>query len=153
MEQYYDYVYDTIFSEYKDYILANSKYNPRVVKSYSNTSSYFPIISCVLRNNTDTDYCTNDRIERYEAFYFTIDIYTKNKVKGANIVTASEIINEELSKLTMQFFGGKLNMRKTLNTPTPNLDTSILRKTIQYQCLIGNCRGNIIRRWVNLWWN
>jgi hypothetical protein len=25
-----------------------------------------------------------------------------------------------------------------------------LRKTIQYQCLIGNARGNIIRRW-NIW--
>jgi hypothetical protein len=23
-----------------------------------------------------------------------------------------------------------------------------LRKTIQYQCLIGNVRGNIIRRWL-----
>jgi hypothetical protein len=28
-----------------------------------------------------------------------------------------------------------------------------LRKTIQYQCLIGNVRGNIIRRWISLWWN
>jgi hypothetical protein len=28
------------------------------------------------------------------------------------------------------------------------LDASILRKTIQYQCLIGNVRGNIIRRWI-----
>ena len=78
--------------------------------------------------------------------HFKIDIYTKNKTQGANIVTASQVINEELSRLTMEFFGGKLNMKKTLNKPTPNLDTEILRKTIQYQCLIGNARGNIIRR-------
>jgi hypothetical protein len=38
-------------------------------------------------------------------------------------------------------------MKKTLDNPTPNLDTSILRRTINYQCLIGNIRGNIIRRW------
>ena len=37
-------------------------------------------------------------------------------------------------------------MKKTLDKPTPNFDTSILRKTKQYQCLIGNVRGNIVRR-------
>lgn len=146
MEEYYNNVYDKIFKEFKEFVETNSKYGARVVKYNTNTSSYFPLITCVLSNNTDTDYCTNDRREKYEAFYFTIDIYTKNKTKGANVVTASEIINEELSNLTLQFFGGKLNMKKTLNRPTPNLDTSILRKTIQYQCLIGNIRGNIIRR-------
>lgn len=146
MGEYYDNVYDKIFKEFKEFIETNSQYGARVVKYNTNTSSYFPLVTCVLSNNTDTDHCTNDRIERYEAFYFTIDIYTKNKVKGANIVTASEVINEELSRLTLQFFGGKLNMKKTLNRPTPNLDTSILRKTIQYQCYIGNVRGNIIRR-------
>lgn len=146
MEEYYNNVYDKIFKEFKEFVESNSMYDARVVKYNTNTSSYFPLITCVLSNNTDTDNCTNDKIERYEAFYFTIDIYTKNKTKGANIVTASEIINEELSNLTLQFFGGKLNMKKTLNKPTPNLDTSILRKTIQYQCYIGNVRGNIIRR-------
>lgn len=146
MEEYYKNVYDKIFKEFKEFVETNSKHSARVVKTNTNTSSYFPLVTCMLSNNTDTDNCTNEGLEKYEAFYFTIDIYTKNKTKGANIVTASEIINEELSNLTMQFFGGKLNMKKTLNKPTPNLDTSILRKTIQYQCLIGNVRGNIIRR-------
>ena len=59
---------------------------------------------------------------------------------------ASDEINKELCKLTTHFFGEIMNMKKTLNRPTPNLDTSILRRTMQYQCLIGNVRGNIIRR-------
>jgi hypothetical protein len=138
--------YEQIFDAYKEFIENNSQYNARVVKYNTNTSTYFPLITCVLSDNRDTDYCTIDKIERYEEFYFTIDIYTKDKTKGANIQVASQIINDELSKLTIQFFGEKLNMKKTLNKPTPNLDTSILRKTIQYQCLIGNARGNIIRR-------
>lgn len=138
--------YDLIFKEFKEFIQENSQYNPIVVKYNTNASPQFPLITCMLSNNTDTEHCTNDKIEYYEAFYFTIDIYTKNKTQGANIVTASQVINEELSRLTMEFFGGKLNMKKTLNKPTPNLDTEILRKTIQYQCLIGNARGNIIRR-------
>ena len=138
--------YDLIFQEFKEFIEKNSQYGARVVKYNTNTSSYFPLITCVLSDNQDTDECTLDKIEYYEAFYFTIDIYTKDKTSGPNTVIASQIISDELSKLTMQFFGEKLNMKKTLNRPTPNLDTSILRKTIQYQCWIGNARGNIIRR-------
>jgi hypothetical protein len=138
--------YDEIFNAYKEYMETNSKYNVKVVKYNTNTSTYFPLVTCVLNNNIDTDYCTIDMIERYEAFYFTINIYTKDKTKGANIQVASQVINDELSALTQKFFGEKLNMKKTLNQPTPNLDISVLRKTIQYQCLIGSARGNIIRR-------
>lgn len=139
-------IYDSIFEEYKKFIQENSKYDAKVVKYNTNTSTKFPLITCVLSDNQDTEECTLDKIEYYEAFYFTIDIYTQDKTSGPNIVTASQIINDELSKLTIKFFGEKLNMKKTLNRPTPNLDTSILRKTIQYQCLIGNIRGKIIRR-------
>lgn len=138
--------YDQIYDEYKEFIETNSIYSPRVAKSYTNKSSYFPIVTCMLSNNTDTENCTIDKLEYYEAFYFTIDIYTKDKTQGANIKVASQVINDELSKLTIKFFGEKLNMYKTLNKPTPNMDTSIMRRTQQYQCLIGNVRGNIIRR-------
>ena len=136
--------YEEIFDRYKKFIEENSQYNARVVKYNTNTSTYFPIITCVLSDNKDTDFCTNDKIEYYESFYFTIDIYTKDKTIN-NSKVASHIINNELCKLTIQFFG-ELNMKRTLNRPTPNLDTSVLRRTMQYQCLIGNIRGNIIRR-------
>ena len=122
----------------------NSSYGDIVEKSSTNTSPRFPIISCELSNNIDTNRATIDKIEYYEAFYFTINIYTKDKVINGQTI-ASKVINDELSNLTTQFFNN-LNMKKTLNKPTPNLDTSILRKTIQYQCYVGNARLNIIRR-------
>ena len=137
--------YEEIFDRYKKFIEENSQYNARVVKYNTNTSSYFPIITCVLSDNKDTDYCTIDKIEKYESCYFTINIYTKDKNTNDGVV-ASDLVNKELCKLTTYFFGEIMNMKKTLNRPTPNLDTSILRRTIQYQCLIGNVRGNIIRR-------
>lgn len=137
--------YEEIFDRYKKFIEENSQYNARVVKYNTNTSTYFPIITCTLSNNMDTDHCTLDKIEYYESFYFTINIFTKDKtIEGTKV--ASNEINKELCKLTTYFFGDKMNMKKTLYRPTPNLDTSILRVTIQYQCLIGNVRGNIIRR-------
>lgn len=137
--------YEEIFDRFKKFIEENSQYNARVVKYNTNTSPYFPLVVLTLSDNKDTNYCTNDKFEYYEEMYFTINIYTKNLKKGNNIVTASQVINNELSKLTMQFFD-KLNMKKTLNRPTPNFDDEVLRRTLQYQCLLGNVRGNIIRR-------
>lgn len=136
--------YEEIFDRYKKFIEENSQYNARVVKYNTNTSTYFPLVTCELSNNIDTDYCTNDKIEYYEGFYLTINIYTKDKTIN-NIKVASQLISDELTKLTIHFFG-ELNMKRTLNRPTPNLDINVLRRTIQYQCLIGNVRGNIIRR-------
>ena len=139
--------YEEIYARFKEYIESNSQYNAKVVKYNTHTSTYFPIVSCVLDDNKDTDNCTNDKIEFYEAHYYIINIYTKDK--NINSVTiASQKINDELTKLTIQFFN-QLNMKRTLCKYTPNIDTSILRRTINYQCLIGNARGNIIRRWNN----
>lgn len=136
--------YENVYQAYKKYIINNANFGDIVVKKSNETSPRFPIISCQLSNNTDTDRCTVDKREYYEAFYFTINIYTKDK-KTNNTTIASKVINDELSNLTIEFFN-KLNMKKTLNRPTPNLDTSILRKTIQYQCYVGNARIDIIRR-------
>lgn len=136
--------YNEIFQDYKNYIVENSNFSPRVVKDYTSTSTHFPIISCQLSNIVDTDYCTLDMIEKYEEMYLTIDIYTKNKTINNNEV-ASQLINDELTNLTIEFFNS-IKMKRTLCRLTPNLDTSITRRTIQYQALVSTYRKNIIRR-------
>lgn len=136
--------YENVFKAYKDYLTEKSSYGVEVVKFLNNSTPKFPLVSLELSNNIDTNRSTIDKIEYYEAFYFTINIYTKNKVINGTTI-ASKVINDELSNLTVEFFSN-LNMKKTLNKPTPNLDTSILRKTIQFQCYVGNARINIIRR-------
>lgn len=136
--------YNDIFQEYKAFIIAKSQSNPKVVKDYTSTSTHFPVISCQLSNLMDTDYCTIDMIERHEEMYLTIDIYTKDKTIGDNKI-ASQQINDELTELTMQFFSS-INMKKTLCRLTPNADTSITRRTLQYQGMISSARGNITRR-------
>ena len=136
--------YEEIYERFKQYIESNSQYNAKVVKYNTNTSTHFPIVSCVLDDNKDTDNCTNDKIEFYEAHYYIINIYTKDKNQNGSTI-ASQVINDELTKMTIQFFN-QLNMKRTLCKYTPNIDTNVLRRTINYQCLIGNSRGNIIRR-------
>lgn len=135
--------YDLIFDAYKKYINDNSQYGARVVKYNTNTSTYFPLITFTLSNNVDLDDNSLYNVDYFEKFYFTIDIYTKNKDSDGQII-ASQVIDKELETLTADFFK-QLNFKKTLNKPTPNLDTSIFRRTMQYQCEMGN-RGNIIRR-------
>lgn len=148
--------YEKIFAMYKKYIESNSKYNAKVVKYNENSSSYFPIVTCILDDNVDTDYATLDKIEFYEEHYYIIEVYTKDKnVKTINVVdgeeketttkVASQVINDELTKLTIEFFN-KLNMKRTLCKYNPNIDKSILRRTIHYQCMLDNARGRIIRR-------
>lgn len=136
--------YNEIFQNYKEFIVERSIYSPRVVKDYTSTSTHLPIISCQLSNLMDTDFCTIDMIENHDEMYLTIDIYTKNKtVNGEE--KASQLINDELTELTLQFFNS-IKMKKTLCRLTPNADTSITRRTIQYQGLISYARGNITRR-------
>lgn len=135
--------YDLIFKEYKKFMEEKSQYGVRVVKYNTNTSTYFPLISFELSNKVDADNTTSKRIDDYEGFYFTINQYTKNKGNGAKMI-ASQIIDNELERLTLEFLH-KLNIKITMNKPTPNLDTSIFKRTIQGQCMINN-RWNIIRR-------
>lgn len=141
----YDF-YEKTFAEYKKYIQDNSKYNPNVVKYSINTINKFPTITFTMPNNTDTNTGTVDRIEKFDAIYFTINIFTKDKEQNNNVMVASQVINNELSILTTQFFGNIMGMKKTQDSPEPNIDTRILRKVIRYQCYLGNVRGNIIRR-------
>lgn len=135
--------YDEIFKAYKKFMEDKSQYNVRVVKYNTNTSTYFPLVSFELSNRIDADNTTSKRIDDYEGFYFTINQYTKNKGNGAKMI-ASQIIDNELERLTLEFLH-KLNIKITMNKPTPNLDTSIFKRTIQGQCMINN-RWNIIRR-------
>lgn len=136
--------YNEIYDEYKKFMESHSVYNPIIVKDYTSTSTKFPIISFQLVNFIDTDYATIDMIEKYEEIYLTIDIYTKDKTVD-NEKRASQVINDELTDLTIQFLNS-YKMKRTLCRLTPNADNSITRRTIQYQALVGTYRKNIIRR-------
>lgn len=142
--------YNETINEYQNYIENKTQYYevnpnmPLVIRGYNMTSPRFPIITANNSNITFTDYCTNDKIEKYDEIYITIDIYTKDKTID-NEKIASQVINDELTSLTLKFFEHK-NFKITLCRPTPNMDNSILRRTIQVQGLVGNARNNIIRR-------
>lgn len=130
-----------LYKEYKLYVESNSKYNVKVVKNYNYDSTYFPIIDFSYENTTNSNNSTIDRIEYYDNEYFQITLYVKD---DGNI--SRNVITEELIQLTRKFMEGYKNMYRTSCRPIPNLDTSVLRTVIEYQCQVGNVYGNIIRR-------
>lgn len=141
--------YEDLFSSYKEYMEENSQYIDKnseykqILKFSTKTASHFPIVTFNFSNCIDTDNDTIDKIEQFDEYYFTIDIYTKDKIIDKSTI-ASQIINNELTELTIKFFDS-LNMKRSSCRPIFNIDDSILRTNIQYQCM-RSTRGNIIRR-------
>lgn len=133
--------FSNLYLEYKTYIESNSKYGTKVVKDYNYDSSYFPIVDFAHEDSFETDDSTVDRIEYYDSEYFTVTLHVKDDGE-----ISRNIITEELIELTQKFLGRYKNMKRTTCKPIPNLDTSVLRTLIRYQCQVGNVYGNIIRR-------
>jgi hypothetical protein len=138
-----DEFYNCLYKSYRDYIIANSNYDPGFDKHYNENPTKFPFITLEKVNDMETDNSSLDKREYYDQLYFTINIYSKNKKVDGSIVS-SNTINQELEKLTKDYFR-KLNFKRTASLPTINMDSNIERTTIQVQCMVGNVRNNIIR--------
>lgn len=136
-------VYDDLFETFKEYITNNSIYSPRVVKNNTNTSTYFPIITLSQSNYTNTYNTTINKVDKFDQYYFSINVYTKNTVIEKNKIS-SQVINDELTNLTLAFFESN-NFYISGCSYTFNLDSDITRRRISVQCQIGN-RGQITRR-------
>lgn len=136
-------VYNSLFDRYKAFILEKSIYAPRVVKNSSRESAYFPLITFPLKNYYNNAPKTQKNIDRIKRFNFTIDIYARD-ITINNKKIPAQLVIDELTQLTHIFFDEMLNMNLDSDIPTPNLDTEILRQTIQYSCGMSN-RGNIYR--------
>ena len=133
--------FSKLYLEYKTYIESNSKYNPKVVKDFNNDSTNFPIVDFRYDDSYETNDSTVERIEYYDKEFFIITLYVKDDGE-----ISRNIITEELVELTQKFLGRYKGMLRTACKPIPNLDTSVLRTLIKYQCQVGNIYGNIIRR-------
>ena len=133
--------FTNLYLEYKTYIESNSNYNAKVVNNYNYDSSYFPLVVFHHQNSTNSNDATVDNLEYYDNEYFQITIYTQDEEDISRNVIANEI-----KELTHKFLGRYKGMTRTNCRPLPNLDTSVLRTLMEYQCQVGNIYGNIIRR-------
>lgn len=133
--------FSNVFLEYTKFMKENSKYNLDITKDYIVGTTHFPTIEFKYEDSANTKNATHGMIEYYDKEYFSITIYAQDL---GNI--SKNIISEELIELTHIFMGKILGLTRTSCKPIPNLDTTVLRTLMKYECYYGNVYGNIIRR-------
>jgi len=130
--------YDILFKEFKEYMVSNSIYEPRVYKSSPQRPPKFPVVELkMMDDRIDNQNCSIDNLEYYYIVAFMITIYTQN-ISDLD----KSIVANELSKLTNKYFIGK-GMLKSGQNDAPNADITVLRRVITYECKVGNKNYNI----------
>ena len=134
-------VYDKIFKILKDYLVAESKYNPIVSKQELRQSDKFPLVVVTEEDNAYLTGTTRFEETRSRTEY-EINVYTTD-TKVDNQIVAKQEIARELVGLIDNVMGYNLKMIRRSCRPTPNLDKNIYRITIRYRTNINDNTGKI----------
>lgn len=110
------------------YLTEMSEYDP-LITTIVGTDKYPKVVI----SKADDREIKNDtfRMTVVSSLVFEIDIYTKDKVIG-NKTVSSRVIATELEDLIKRYMGDMCGFKRTLDKPTPNIDTSIYRITMRY---------------------
>lgn len=125
-------VYDEVRIGLKDFLLENSKYNPKVMSSPK--GSVFPKV-VFIKVDDRTVGRTTFLLDSISNVAFEVDIYAKE-----NVVSEVTIANE-LESLIKEYMGNICGFKRTLDKPTPNIDTSVYRITMRYEANVNETRN------------
>lgn len=128
-------LYETIYSDLKQYISKNSIYQPKCVKYKPNEISLFPLMTCV-EGKSEHSFTTlkyTDEIYSYDIM--EINVFAQNKTVNGEQISGMTIKDEIISHIRKYFRDVyKLNVKVTPNAP--NLDNSIYRGIINVSCKV-----------------
>ena len=119
------------------YLKENSDYEPLITTIVS-TDKYPKVVI----SKADDRESKSDTFRRnvISDLVFEIDIYAKDKVVG-NETISSRIIATELEDFTKRYMGDMCGFKRTLDKPTPNIDTTIYRITMRYSASYNDKRN------------
>lgn len=119
------------------YLKENSDYKPLTTTIVS-TDKYPKVVI----SKADDRESKSDTFRRnvISDLVFEIDIYAKDKVIG-NKTISSRIIATELENLIKRYMGDMCGFKRTLDKPTPNIDTTIYRVTMRYSASYNDKRN------------
>lgn len=128
-------VYDEMFKKVKEYIIANSKYQPYVITQAPQQSNVFPLVVI-----PDFDDCelVDEGLSKKEQFYeliCEIEIYTMDKEIDGEIISKN-IISKELTCLVNDIFDKHYGLTRRRAENAPNLDLNVNRKYMRYTGII-----------------
>ena len=131
-----------IYEDLESYLTEKSKYSPRVVAKSLKQSDKFPLV-VVTENNNSTSLASTDFKDNTDIINISVNIYAQDKAIGNEII-ADVVIARELMKLVDDVVGVKYKMQRIDCRPTPNLDNSIYRITMNYSKKIMTKRNILI---------
>lgn len=131
---------EVLFKAYKQFILDNSIFTPRVFNDTPQELKSFPTI-LFLENNNKDDITSTNRIEYVDKLQYKIEIYTKNKTIDGKTY-ARKTITDELKYLTFEFLRNH-NLRRTDVRKAEYLDLNVDRNIVLAECSVNNWNGQI----------
>ena len=122
-------LYDTIFKDLKEYILANSKYSPYVFQNEPE-DKLFPLV-VMKQRETSGDYTTLKYTDYIYPMNFNINVYAIQRSNVSNIT-----ICNELCDLIEIFFRDTYHMKVKTDRNVENIDMNVHRAFIKVSCQI-----------------
>lgn len=116
----------------KEYLERNSKFKPKVMNSPK--GNYFPKVVVMKIDDREIS-STTLRLDVKSSITFEIDIFAKEQ--GVSEVS----IAAEIEELVKEYMGTICGFKRTLDKPTPNIDTSVYRITMRYTANLNEFRN------------
>lgn len=120
-------IYNSIFAAAKTYIQTNSSYSPYVLPVSPENSKIFPLV-IIEQYNDPMISETLDKGEQKFEITFEVNIFAID-----NTTTDKTVIVEELTQLVNDVFEDTYGMRRTKNSPIPNIDDLVYRKNLMFR--------------------
>lgn len=130
--------FEKLFQGLKEYVKKRSVYSPIVSKKAK--ESVFPLIVFSISNRVPV--ANLGFYEQIELLSFSVEISTIDKEVDGELID-SMIIANELRKLVNEYLGIMCRLKKTYDSPTPNVDTNVYRIVMRFTKNI-NTTKNII---------
>lgn len=125
-------LYDRLYDGLNEHIKKSLNYAVSVQKKpFGDT---FPMV--VFKEISSTSISNQSFMESYSAYGYEIDIYAKSIGEKDGLEIAREIC-----EVCSDLFDHQLKFKRIMCRPTPNIDTTIDRYTMQYQAKASDYRG------------
>lgn len=128
-----------IFPELKEYVETNSTYSPKVTKTFTEQSKYFPIVTVEL-NKEKQVFNTLTWGEKTYPFRLYINVYSNDKTIN-NTKVSKIAITDEISDLVETYFNDSCKISLSREDDIANIDGTIRRNLIIVEGIVDTKLG------------
>lgn len=130
--------FEKLFQGLKSYVSSKSIYAPYISKKAK--ESIFPLVVLSVSNNTNI--ANLGFYEQIDMLSLTVEISTINLEFDGGMVDAMIVANE-LHKLVNEYMGVMCGLKRTYDSPTPNVDKNVYRIVMRYTVKINRTKNMI----------